>query len=136
MVVGRRICSKDLAQVVELTEANLSILRTAKAPAIRFSRFEPLVLVLGCQLGNLLRFERKAASLCSREALGTAPGRGCAFAMTGLLFGARFLIKCSGPLFSFARFNFLVELAAPKQREDACGCRAVEGLALCFLEMA
>lgn len=47
----------ELAQRVGLTLANLSILKTGKARAIRFSTLEALCRELGCQPGDLLTFD-------------------------------------------------------------------------------
>ncbi len=47
----------DLAERVDLTPPNLSILKTGKAKAIRFSTLEALCRELDCQPGDLLRFE-------------------------------------------------------------------------------
>ncbi|MGH3848521.1 MAG: helix-turn-helix domain-containing protein [Pseudonocardiaceae bacterium] len=47
----------ELAERVDLTIANLSILKTGKARAIRFTTLAALCVELGCQPGDLLRFE-------------------------------------------------------------------------------
>ena len=47
----------ELSQRVDLTLANLSILKTGKAKAIRFSTLEAICRELGCQPGDLIRFE-------------------------------------------------------------------------------
>lgn len=46
----------ELSDRVGLTLANLSILKTGKAKAIRFSTLEAICEVLGCQPGDLLRY--------------------------------------------------------------------------------
>ncbi|MBS3904510.1 MAG: helix-turn-helix transcriptional regulator [Simkania sp.] len=48
--------SKEVAEAVGITEQNLSILKTGKAKAIRFSTLEALCQVLDCQPGELLVF--------------------------------------------------------------------------------
>lgn len=53
----RRMTLTELADRVGLTLANLSILKTGKARAIRFSTLEAICQALGCQPGDLLRFE-------------------------------------------------------------------------------
>jgi putative transcriptional regulator len=53
----RRMTLTELADRVGMTLANLSILKTGKARAIRFSTLEAICEVLGCQPGDLLRFE-------------------------------------------------------------------------------
>lgn len=54
----RRMTLTELAGRVDLTLANLSILKTGKARAIRFSTLEAICEALECQPGDLLRFER------------------------------------------------------------------------------
>lgn len=56
MMAKRKIRSKDLAEQLGITEANLSILKTGKAKAIRFSTLETLCKILDCQPGDLLEF--------------------------------------------------------------------------------
>ena len=53
----RRMTLTGLAERVEMTLANLSILKTGKARAIRFSTLEAICEALACQPGDLLRFE-------------------------------------------------------------------------------
>ena len=53
----RRMTLTELADRVDLTLANLSILKTGKARAIRFSTLEAICEALGCQPGDLLGFE-------------------------------------------------------------------------------
>ena len=53
----RRMTLTDLAQRVDITLANLSILKTGKAKAIRFSTLEAICGVLGCQPGDILSFD-------------------------------------------------------------------------------
>lgn len=57
MMARRKIRLNELAARVGITEANLSILKTGKARAIRFSTLEALCEVLECQPGDLLAFE-------------------------------------------------------------------------------
>ena len=57
----RRMTLTELADRIGLTLANLSILKTGKARAIRFSTLEAICDVLECQPGDLLRFEPSAA---------------------------------------------------------------------------
>ena len=56
----RRMTLTELAERVDITLANLSILKTGKARAIRFSTLEAICAVLGCQPGDLLEFEHDA----------------------------------------------------------------------------
>ena len=53
---ARRMTLTDLAERVDITLANLSILKTGKARAIRFSTLEAICAELGCQPGDLLEF--------------------------------------------------------------------------------
>ena len=52
----RRMTLTELAGRIDITLANLSILKTGKARAIRFSTLESICNVLGCQPGDLLEF--------------------------------------------------------------------------------
>jgi putative transcriptional regulator len=56
----RRMTLTELADRVGITLANLSILKTGKARAIRFSTLEALCKALGCQPGDLLTFDAKS----------------------------------------------------------------------------
>ncbi|MBP1645449.1 MAG: transcriptional regulator [Bacteroidetes bacterium] len=57
MMAKRKIGLGELAQKVELSPANLSILKTGKAKAIRFSTLEAICRVLECQPGDILEFD-------------------------------------------------------------------------------
>ena len=54
----RRMTLTELAEQVDITLANLSILKTGKARAIRFSTLEAICKALKCQPGDLLQFQR------------------------------------------------------------------------------
>ncbi|QNP40540.1 helix-turn-helix domain-containing protein [Lysobacter solisilvae (ex Woo and Kim 2020)] len=54
---ARRMTLTELATRVDITLANLSILKTGKAKAIRFSTLEAICAVLECQPGDLLGFD-------------------------------------------------------------------------------
>ena len=56
----RRMTLTELAEKIDITLANLSILKTGKARAIRFSTLEAICAVLGCQPGDLLEFQPDA----------------------------------------------------------------------------
>jgi putative transcriptional regulator len=56
MLHARRMSLTDLSQKVDITLANLSILKTGKARAIRFSTLESICRALDCQPGDLLAF--------------------------------------------------------------------------------
>ena len=53
----RRMTLTELAESIDITLANLSILKTGKARAIRFSTLEAICAALGCQPGDLLEFQ-------------------------------------------------------------------------------
>jgi putative transcriptional regulator len=57
MLYQRRMTLTELAERVDITLANLSILKTGKARAIRFSTLEAICRELECQPGDLLGFE-------------------------------------------------------------------------------
>ena len=59
---ARRMTLTELAEAVDLTLANLSILKTGKARAIRFSTLEAICRALDCQPGDLLEFVADADS--------------------------------------------------------------------------
>ena len=56
MMAKRKISSNELAEKIGITPANLSILKTNKAKAIRFSTLENLCRVLQCQPSDLIEY--------------------------------------------------------------------------------
>ena len=56
MLAKRKMTSLELAQRIDLTQANLSILKTGKAKAIRFSTLEAICRELQCQPGDILHY--------------------------------------------------------------------------------
>ncbi len=56
MMAKRKVRSKDLAEQLGITEANLSILKTGKAKAMRFTTLEAICKALDCQPGDLLEY--------------------------------------------------------------------------------
>jgi len=58
MMAIRKISLSDLALRVGLTNANLSILKTGKAKAIRFSTLEAICKELDCQPGDILEYRK------------------------------------------------------------------------------
>lgn len=56
MMAKRKISSNELAEIIDITPANLSILKTGKAKAIRFSTLEKLCEALRCQPGDILEY--------------------------------------------------------------------------------
>jgi putative transcriptional regulator len=61
LLYQRRMTLTQLAERVDITLANLSILKTGKAKAIRFSTLEAICGVLDCQPGDLLGYAKDAA---------------------------------------------------------------------------
>ena len=57
MMAKRRMSSGELAAMIGLSQANLSILKTGKARAVRFSTLEGICKALGCQPGDILEYE-------------------------------------------------------------------------------
>lgn len=60
MLAKRKMRLNELATLVDITEANLSILKTGKAKAIRFSTLEALCKALDCQPGDILSIQLTA----------------------------------------------------------------------------
>lgn len=58
MMARRKLSLNELSEKVDLTLSNLSILKTGKAKAIRFSTLESLCKALDCQPGDLLEFDK------------------------------------------------------------------------------
>ena len=56
MMAKRKMSLNELSQKVDLTLANLSILKTGKAKAVRFSTLEAICKALDCQPGDLLEY--------------------------------------------------------------------------------
>ena len=58
VMAKRKISLNELSEKVDVTPANLSILKTGKAKAVRFSTLEALCEVLRCQPGDILAYEK------------------------------------------------------------------------------
>ena len=56
VLAERNMKSKELAKAIGITEANLSILKSGKAKAVRFSTLEAICKELDCQPGDILAF--------------------------------------------------------------------------------
>lgn len=56
MMAKRKISLSELAEKIDITPANLSILKTGKAKAVRFSTLESICKALECQPGDILEF--------------------------------------------------------------------------------
>ena len=59
MMAKRKFSLGDLAEKIDLTPANLSILKTGKAKAIRFSTLEAICRELDCQPGDILEYREE-----------------------------------------------------------------------------
>lgn len=59
MLATRKMRSKDLAEKIGITTANLSILKSGKAKAIRFSTLEAICEALDCQPSDILEFSKE-----------------------------------------------------------------------------
>lgn len=57
IMAKRKISSGELAEKIGISQANLSILKTGKAKAIRFSTMEAICKALDCQPGDILEYE-------------------------------------------------------------------------------
>jgi putative transcriptional regulator len=53
----KNMTSKELAALVDITEANLSILRSGKAKGVRFSTINKICYFLKCDVGDILQFD-------------------------------------------------------------------------------
>jgi len=56
MLAKRRMTSLELAEKIGITQANLSILKTGKAKAIRFSTLDAICKALDCQPGDIIKY--------------------------------------------------------------------------------
>jgi len=59
MMAKRKMSSGELAEKIGISQANLSILKTGKAKAIRFSTLEEICRALNCQPGDILEFKEQ-----------------------------------------------------------------------------
>lgn len=59
MLAKRKVRSKELAEAIGITEQNLSILKTGKAKAIRFSTLEAICRYLNCQPNDILEYQQE-----------------------------------------------------------------------------
>jgi putative transcriptional regulator len=57
MMARRKMSSGELAERIGITQANLSVLKTGKAKAMRFSTLEQICRVLDCQPGDILEYQ-------------------------------------------------------------------------------
>lgn len=59
LLAMRKMTSLELAEKIDITPANLSILKTGKAKAIRFSTLEAICKTLNCQPGDIIKYTDK-----------------------------------------------------------------------------
>ena len=59
MMAKRKMSLNELSEKVDLTLANLSILKTGKAKAVRFSTLEAICKALDCQPGDILEYKNE-----------------------------------------------------------------------------
>jgi len=57
VMAKRKMSSGELAEIINISQANLSILKTGKAKAIRFSTMEAICKALDCQPGDILEYK-------------------------------------------------------------------------------
>jgi putative transcriptional regulator len=62
VLAKKKMRSKELAEAIGITEQNLSILKTGKARALRFTTLEAICKVLECQPGDLLEYRPSDSS--------------------------------------------------------------------------
>ncbi len=60
MLAKRKMRSKELAEAIDITEANLSLLKSGKVKGVRFSTLERICAILQCQPGDLLEYRPEA----------------------------------------------------------------------------
>lgn len=58
MLAKRKMRSKELAEIIGITTANLSILKSGKAKAVRFSTLEAICKALDCQPADILEYQK------------------------------------------------------------------------------
>lgn len=59
MMAKRKMSSQELAEKIGITPANLSVLKTGKAKAIRFSTLDAICKALDCQPGDILEYREQ-----------------------------------------------------------------------------
>ena len=59
MLAMRKMTSLELSERIGITQANLSILRTGKAKAIRFSTLDAICKELNCQPGDIIKYSKE-----------------------------------------------------------------------------
>ena len=59
MLAMRKMTSLELSEKIGITQANLSILKTGKAKALRFSTLDAICKALNCQPGDIIKYSEK-----------------------------------------------------------------------------
>lgn len=59
MLAKRKMQSQELAEIIGITQANLSILKTGKAKAFKLSTMEAICKALDCQPGDILEYNKE-----------------------------------------------------------------------------
>ncbi len=67
VMAKRKISSQELAEKIGITQANLSLLKTGKVRAVRFSTIDSICRVLGCQPGDLLEYREEPGEESSMQ---------------------------------------------------------------------
>ncbi len=67
MLARRKMRSKELAERVELTEQNISLLKSGKVRGIRFDTLERICIALDCQPGDLMEFMPAPPTVAPKE---------------------------------------------------------------------
>lgn len=62
MLAKRKVRSKELAEQIDITEANLSLLKSGKVRGVRFATLEAICRYLDCQPGDLLEYRPDASN--------------------------------------------------------------------------
>jgi putative transcriptional regulator len=60
MLAKRKLRSKELAETIGITEANMSLLKSGKVKGVRFETLEKICAALACQPGDLLEYRPEA----------------------------------------------------------------------------
>ncbi|NJD92285.1 MAG: helix-turn-helix transcriptional regulator [Geobacter sp.] len=60
MLAKRKVRSKELAELIDITEANFSLLKSGKVKGVRFATLEAICRHLDCQPGDLLEYRPEA----------------------------------------------------------------------------
>lgn len=58
LLAQRKMKSKELAAMIDITEQNLSLLKSGKVKGIRFSTLEAICAALGCQPGDIIEYRQ------------------------------------------------------------------------------